>query len=459
MNVVLYVMNDLSHDARVRREAASLAGAGHHVTVVATTTGPEQASGTRVAGDGFDAIHIAIPRRYPIWFVWLKHPWRLGRRAAVELSAAPRRPRRLVSAAAFAALTVVSIPWIAVRAAWDAISRAVFRRPSGPGVLDYILRWRAFTLGWARAAAAAAPRAEVHHANDMDTLPAALAAARRDGGRVVYDSHEIYLEMGTNARQPAWLRWVMRRWERQMVARAVALVTINDVCAEELRRRVRARRIVVVHNCPPRWTPPDPPEDRIRRATGIPVDVRVVLCHGGFQAGRGIEETALAMRRPGLEAAHLVFLGRATPIVDAVLAAFPDRDRVHVLPPVPPDQVVAWVAGADVDVMTLLPVDLNHVVSTPNKLFESIAAGVPVVSSDFPARRTIVADDPDGPLGELCDPADPAAIAAAIRRILDLDRAAREDTRRRILAAAHDRWNWETEAAKLVELYASLAPG
>jgi glycosyltransferase involved in cell wall biosynthesis len=263
--------------------------------------------------------------------------------------------------------------------------------------------------------------------------------------------------MGANARQPAWLRWVMRRWERRMVARTAAMVTINDVCGAELRRRLRADRIVVVHNCPPRWTPPDPPEDRIRRATAIPADAPVVLCHGGFQAGRGVEETAEAMRRPGLEAAHLVFLGRATPIVDAVVADFPDRGRVHVLPPVPPDQVVAWVAGADVDVMVLLPVDLNHVVSTPNKLFESIAAGVPVVSSDFPARRAIVADDPAGPLGELCDPADPAAIAAAIRRILDLDPAARADLRRRILTAAHERWNWEAEGAGLVELYASLA--
>ena len=457
MNVVLYVMNDLSHDARVRREAASLVGAGHRVTVIATTA-PEQASGTRVAEDGFEVVHIAIPRRYPVWFVWLKHPWRLARRAAVELVAARRQPRRLALAAAFAALTVVSIPWIAVRAAWDAISRAALRRPPGPGVLDYVLRWRAFTLGWARAAAASAPPADVHHANDMDTLPAALTAARRDGGRVVYDSHEIYLEMGFHARQPAWLRWVMRRWERRMVARTVALITINAVCAAELRRRLRAGRIVVVHNCPPRWTPPDPPEDRIRRAAGIPADAPVVLCHGGFGAGRGIEETGEAMRRPGLELAHLVLLGRMTPIVDAVIGAFPDRNRVHVLPPVPPDQVVAWVAGADVDVMTLLPVDLNHVVSTPNKLFESIAAGVPVVSSDFPARRAIVAGDPDGPLGELCDPADPAAIAEAIRRILDLDPAARLDMRRRILAAAHDRWNWEAEAAKLVELYASLAP-
>jgi glycosyltransferase involved in cell wall biosynthesis len=323
-------------------------------------------------------------------------------------------------------------------------------------VVDYLLRWRAFNLGWARAAASRAPAAEVHHANDMDTLPAALAAAHRDGGRVVYDSHEIFLESSYHARQPHWVRALMHRWERSMVARTAAMVTINAVCAAELVRRLRPARIVVVHSCPPRWTPPAQPEDRIRAATGIPAESPVVLCHGGFRPGRGIEETAAAMTHQGLDRAHLVFLGQSTDIVQRVLASFPDRARLHVLPPVPPDDVVRWVAGADVDVMVLLPIELNHVVSTPNKLFESIAAGVPVVSSDFPARRAIVADDPDGPLGELCDPTDPAAIAAAILRVLDRPAADRADQRRRILKAAHDRWNWEVESAKLVELYASL---
>ena len=123
---------------------------------------------------------------------------------------------------------------------------------------------------------------------------------------------------------------------------------------------------------------------------------------------------------------------------------------------VPPDDVLAWVAGADVDVMVLQPIELNHIVSTPNKLFESIAAGVPVVSSDFEARRSIIIGDPDGPLGAVCAPDDPVAIAAALRSILDLDAAGRADLRRRCLAAAHDRWNWETESSRLVELYASL---
>jgi glycosyltransferase involved in cell wall biosynthesis len=95
--------------------------------------------------------------------------------------------------------------------------------------------------------------------------------------------------------------------------------------------------------------------------------------------------------------------------------------------------------------------------STPNKLFESLAVGLPVVSSDFPERRSIVMDDPDGPLGALCEPTDIGSIAAAIRSILDLAPVERADLRARCLRAAHERWNWETESAKLVALYASLA--
>jgi glycosyltransferase involved in cell wall biosynthesis len=456
MRVVVYVMNDLSHDARVIREARSLAAAGHQVTAVATTSNGDQRSGTREARDGFDVIHVSVPRRWPLWYVWLKHPWRIGRRAVKELLQVRRRPARLTQAVGLGALAMVSIPWMAIRAGWDTVSRFALRRPAGPGPLDYLLRWRVFYLGWARAAVAVAPAADIHHASDMDTLPAAIAAARRDGGRVVYDSHEIYLESGIHARQPRWLRWVMARWERSMAAGIVALVTINQVCAVELGRRLRPPRTVVVHNCPPRWTPPAVAEDLIRKATGIPADAPIVLCHGGFRANRGLEETAAAMTEPGLERAHLVFLGYGGSVLEPIVAGFPDPGRIHLLPAVPPDDVLAWVAGADVDVMVLLPIELNHIVSTPNKLFESIAAGVPVVSSDFEARRSIIIGDPDGPLGAVCAPDDPVAIAAALRSILDLDAVARADLRRRCLVAAHERWNWETESSRLVELYASL---
>jgi glycosyltransferase involved in cell wall biosynthesis len=162
------------------------------------------------------------------------------------------------------------------------------------------------------------------------------------------------------------------------------------------------------------------------------------------------------MTRPGLERVHLVFLGYRTAILEPIVTAFPRPDRIHVLPAVPPEELLGWVAGADLDSILFQPTELNNLISTPNKLFESLAAGVPVISSDFPVRRRIIIDDPDGPLGAVCDPTDPEAIAAAIRSIIDLDPAGRADLRRRCLEAAHARWNWETESARLVDLYASL---
>ena len=287
----------------------------------------------------------------------------------------------------------------------------------------------------------------------------AARGARRDGARLVYDSHEIFGTWGATLAQPRWLRWAMIRWERRLARRAVAVVTINESIAAELRRRLGVRRVVVVHNCPARWTPPPVPEDRIRVAANIPANEPVVLCHGGFQAGRGLEETAAAMLQPGLERAHLVFLGYRGHVIDPILADGRLKGRAHYVPAVEPAEVVPWVAGADVDVMAILPVDRNSVLSTPNKLFESLAAGVPVVTSDLPERRRIVLDDADAPLGAVCDPADPASIATAIRWVLDQPPEERLALRARCLRAAHERWNWETESAGLLALYAGLSVG
>jgi glycosyltransferase involved in cell wall biosynthesis len=227
--------------------------------------------------------------------------------------------------------------------------------------------------------------------------------------------------------------------------------------AAEIEHRLSPRRVVVVHNCPPRWTPPTPPPDYLRSAVGLAQDAVVVLCHGVFQRGRGLEQTAAALLEPGLGGAHLVFLGYGSGVVEPILAEPRLAGRVHRLAAVPPDEVVPWVSGADVDVVAFQKTDLNKRVSTPNKLFESLAAGVPVVVSDFPILRRVVIDDPLGPLGAVCDPGDPAAIARAIRSIVEAPPAERAALRSRVVQAAHERWNWETESAKLVDLYADLA--
>ena len=459
LRVVMFVYNDVSRDSRVLREAKSLVDAGHQVTVIGRPHSTEERSVTRQERDGYSILLVPPPHVWRTWLYRYRKPWRMrGLIARRFIYWMGRGPVGWVRAVAFVGVAIAMVGMSIIRLPFIAISGGL-SKSNHNSTFDWLIRFRFGVLGWARAASAAAPEADVYHGHDLTGLPAAVRARDRCGGLVVYDSHEFFVESGSNAARPRWAKWLLSRLERRLSARATALVTVNRTLGRTLHDRLSMSRIVVVHNCPARWDPPPTPVDPLRPAAGLAPGTPVVLYHGGFTRDRGLLELADAMLEPGLEAAHLVLLGFG-PLEDDLRSRAREArcgGRVHVLSPVRPDQLPEWVAAADVGAMPNQPRTANERLSTPNKLFESLAVGLPVVSSDFPERRSIVVDDPDGPLGALCDPTDVGSIAAAIRSILDLDPAARADLRARCLRAAHDRWNWETESAKLVELYASLA--
>jgi glycosyltransferase involved in cell wall biosynthesis len=273
----------------------------------------------------------------------------------------------------------------------------------------------------------------------------------------VYDSHELFLNTGIAGGLPRVLRFLVRMEERRRVRRIDTLITVNEELAHVLNRRYRPQRTVVVHNCPARTTPYEGP-DLLRLATGIPPSTPIVLHHGLLAKHRGLEVLTEAMLEPGLESAHLVLLGYGG-LRDSMrtLSGTPRfSGRVHVLDAVPVEEVLNWISSANVGAIALPATDMNLRLATPNKLFECLAAGVPVVVSDLPAVRRIV-DDEAGPLGAICDPTRPASVALAIRSILELKPAERLALRNRCLVAARDRWNWEAEVQGLVETYHRIA--
>ena len=462
--VVMFVLNDCRTDARVLREAGTLGAAGHEVTILARTTDPYAAESETERREGFRIIRVPVAEG-PLRLLLLG---RTPRRLAVTLAASARRAARagpaglarLLLAIVLAALLVVPALLLAVPVALAALALTRIRvlRPVWLS-LEWRLQWAFGVVPWSHAAIAAAPPADIFHAHDLRALPPAIGARDRSGGRLVYDSHEIFVEAGANAVRPRRAREALRRREQALARRADALVTVNDELAAVLGPALGlADRTVVVRNCPPRWTPPAMPGP-LRAAAGVADGTPLLLCHGAFVPHRGFEQVAAAMERPELAGVHGVFLGRG-PLrarLDELASNPALHGRLLVLDAVHPDVLVDWIAGADVDVVAIQPTTLNHRLSTPNKLFESLAAGVPVVASDFPAMRGIVAGDPDGPLGALCDPSDPAALATAIRSVLDRSPEEAADLRRRCLEAAHRRWNWEIEGARLLALYETLA--
>jgi len=460
--VVMFVRNACTTDVRVLREAETLSRAGWATTIMALQPGGSKAPPDREERDGFEIIRVPYPSDWrKRWQGMRRYPWRWVRAVPGNALAAARSgPRGARRAVGLLTAGTIVLPYAAIqRVRFMAGHRPAARTIAQDDAWDHLAWWRYSVMGWARAAAQAAPAAEVYHGHDLTALPAAIDAARRHpGADVIYDSHELFLDAGIEARQPWFARRLLRRFERRLIRKVAAVITVNDSISERLQQRYGAPAATIVRNAPPRQPIRTARPDLLRPSAGIPTGAPVVLYHGGFQRDRGLEILAESMTDPRLSAAHLVLLGFG-PLEASLrsLAAEPRFDgRIHVLPAVPPDELLERVASADVSAMPNQPRTENERLSTPNKLFESIAVGTPVVSSDFPERRVIVIDDPDGPLGAVCDPTRPDLVGGALADVISLPPDAMADLRTRCQRAAHERYNWETESARLLGVYDRL---
>ncbi|HEY5629303.1 MAG TPA: glycosyltransferase, partial [Candidatus Limnocylindrales bacterium] len=294
--VVMFVLNDCRHDARVLREAATLAAAGHTVTIVARTVDPYAPAGEREDRDGFTILRAPVAAGLLRWALLGRRPPVLARavraQAVAWLHGGPGGLARLAGASLVALVAVVVL---ALPAALLALLLALRRRPAfRPSWLwlESRLQWRLGVMPWTAQAVAAAPPADIAHAHDLRALPAARAVRDRDGARLVYDSHEIFTEAGANATRPARARAEMLRLERRLAAGADALITVNDDVAAVLRERLGQDDIVVIRNVlPPRGVRLDEPSP-LRAACGLDAATPLLLCHGTFVPHRGFEPVA-----------------------------------------------------------------------------------------------------------------------------------------------------------------------
>jgi hypothetical protein len=229
------------------------------------------------------------------------------------------------------------------------------------------------------------------------------------------------------------------------------VITVSDGIAERLRRRYRlARTPTVVRNV---TALQERGPGGLRMRLGIDADTPLVLHQGAPAPARGCEMLLDALRAlPGVQ---LAFLGDPEPgyaeLLRSAVRARDLQDRVTLLASVPLEQLLAHTAEADVGVTLLQDTCENHRLALPNKLFEYIAAGVPVVASALPETRALVEHYR---IGWCVTPGDPAALADALE--LALSRRRDPELRERLDRAAQE-LSWEREQQRLVQLYALLA--
>lgn len=314
---------------------------------------------------------------------------------------------------------------------------------------------------WTEAVLAEASDTDVFHAQSLICLPVVRAAARRAGGRFVYDVADYHTEAARLARMPrpirAIVRWRERRWARD----AAGFLAVSEPVAELVSQRWGVSRPAVLLNCPPAWRPDEPGpmrSDLLRHAAGIAPGRPIVLYQGGFSIDRGVEELVAAVSHPALVEldAAVVFMGYGR-LADFLESAARDHPgRIHVLPAVPPDELMPWTAGADVAFVGQPPRTLNQRMNLPNKLFESLMASVPVVVSEGNEQCRLVSAER---VGRCVDVDDPSAVAAACAELLAAPPGEREALRAHCRSVALGKYTWELNVSGLLELYRSLAAG
>jgi len=404
---LILVSNPATHDSRVLRQAATLRDFGFDVSIVGVVSAGEQRTEARISG------------------------FRVIRLTPVEtLRRLLRKPRRSSAQGADS-----DLPQAATRTARSKAPRfAALRRHAIASV--YFLQGVAIVQRTSPA---------VVHANDYNTMWVGIAAKLLRGSRLVYDAHELWPDQGLPEWRPRLLacEWLFMRL-------ADATITVSPGCAEVMAERYRVPPPVVVRNVPERIVQsPSRPEGL--RAGRKPLAVYV----GGLDPERGIEQTILALALVPELRLRLMGYGSAEyrSQLDNCATAAGVADRVEYRPPVEPTAVAETIAGADVGLVLIQPKFLSYRMSLPNKLFEYVAAGLPILASDLPVIAAIVHEEG---IGEVVPPADVEAIARAMRRLTDVNR---NDQLRKQVQAFAQRVNWQTERQTLEQVYTRLLDG
>jgi glycosyltransferase involved in cell wall biosynthesis len=278
-------------------------------------------------------------------------------------------------------------------------------------------------------------------ANDLDTLLPAWLIAKLYGLPVMYDSHEFFTEAAGLTGHPM-KRAVWLGLERMLFPRLKAVTVVNDSIAEAYSGRYphgQAGRPLVVRNMPRRAEPPKRVASReVFEAEGLRLGPGPLgILQGAFlDEDRGVREAvAFLAERPNCQ---LVIVGAGPEWVWAQdqIQHFPTQ--LHLLPKQPYDKLRLMTRAADWGFSLDRPDHGNYLMSLPNKLFDYIHAGIPVVASPMPEVAKIV--ESHG-IGTLIDDFSPASIAAAVDRVLAQDaEGARSNAQR-----AADQLHWGAE--------------
>lgn len=288
----------------------------------------------------------------------------------------------------------------------------------------------------------------VHDVFHIGVAARAKARAEAEGEDlwVVYDAHEYVPGLPLDDRR----RLAYTELESEYIHDVDAVVAVAPEMAEAISAYHGIPTPRVVANAPDTDTAIE--VSSVREVCRLTPEEPLVAYVGGIAAHRGADLMLEAMSK--LPRAHLALVvGEVTAYIQGLLDSASEYNlegRLHAAPFVPPEGVVSYLRGTD---LTLIPLSRdvkNYDVTLPNKLFQSIQAGVPVVVSDSPAMARFVREHG---VGEVFEGGSPTSLAEAIHKVLENPAVYREALADSDLLK---KTTWASQLENLLETYADL---
>ena len=284
-------------------------------------------------------------------------------------------------------------------------------------------------------------RFDVVHCHDLDTLQAGAWLKKKLGVKLIYDAHEIfgYMIAGDMTKFVVNIAFKM---EKKMMKHVDHIITVNEQLKEYFRS-ISKKPITVVMNC----------KDMISEMYKPPRNNAFTVSHiGNLHRKRLFPEIIDVLG--GVDNIRFVIAAKKgnMKLYQEVEKAASKYDNVDFLGEIPFDQVVPRTFEADVVLYTIDPAYEVARIATPNKLFEAMVCGRPIVST----RATLAGKITEALQSGLVVEYDISAIKGALLKLRD-DPALCEKLGRNAFNAAETKYNWSIMAKKLLNVYKYLS--
>jgi glycosyltransferase involved in cell wall biosynthesis len=281
-------------------------------------------------------------------------------------------------------------------------------------------------------------------ANDLDTLLPNFLVSKLKKIPLVYDSHEYFTGVPELQNRP-FVRWVWKVIEKSIFPHLRDVITVSDSIALQYENEYNIRP-VTIRNCSPTAVGIS---GFTRSELGLNENHLLLILQGaGINIDRGGVELIEAISQTEDVSLLIVGSGDILNILKRLVIELNISGRVKFIPLVDRELLMRYTISADIGLSLDKDTNLNYRFSLPNKLFDYIAAGIPVIASDLPETGKIIKENR---CGIIINSVTPENISIAISELRDNREKMRELKKNAVKASKI--LNWENESMKVTEFY------